>query len=114
MGGAGPETGVAMEQITENTRVEGYDAVRLRSASAQVDATFVPAVGMVGASLQMPACSGPLRPRMCDDGYVEVPPAAVICFEPTNALATGDRLILLEPGGGYTATFSITVERRVR
>jgi galactose mutarotase-like enzyme len=44
--------------------------------------------------------------------------ADVICFEPmtapTNALGTGDRLLLLEPGGRYTATFSITVERRVR
>jgi galactose mutarotase-like enzyme len=41
-----------MEQLTEPTRVEGYDAVRLRSSSAHVDATFVPAVGMVGASLR--------------------------------------------------------------
>jgi len=88
MGGAGPETGVAMEHLTQTTRVEGYDAVRLRSASAQVDATFVPAVGMVGASRQITA--------------------------PTNALATGDRLVLLGPGGRYTATFSITVERRAR
>jgi aldose 1-epimerase len=42
----------------------------------------------------------------------------VICFEPmtapTNALATGDRLTMLEPGARYTATFSITVERRTR
>jgi galactose mutarotase-like enzyme len=40
----------------------------------------------------------------------------VICFEPmtapTNALSTGDRLTLLEPGGQYTATFSITVQPR--
>jgi aldose 1-epimerase len=42
----------------------------------------------------------------------------VVCFEPmtspTNALTTGDRLTMLEPGGRYTATFSITVERRTR
>jgi aldose 1-epimerase len=44
--------------------------------------------------------------------------ADVISFEPmtapTNALVTGDRLVLLQPGGSYTATFSITVERRLR
>jgi aldose 1-epimerase len=33
-------------------RVEGYEAVRLRSSSAQFDATFVPRAGMVGASLR--------------------------------------------------------------
>ena len=40
----------------------------------------------------------------------------VICFEPmtapTNALHSGDRLSLVAPGERYTATFSITVERR--
>ena len=38
--------------LTHATRVEGYDAIRLRSASAHLDATFVPAAGMVGASLR--------------------------------------------------------------
>jgi aldose 1-epimerase len=38
--------------LTQPTRVDGYDAIRLRSASAQIDATFVPAAGMVGASLR--------------------------------------------------------------
>jgi aldose 1-epimerase len=41
-----------MEPLTETTRIEGYEAVRLRSSSAQLEATFVPAVGMVGASLR--------------------------------------------------------------
>ena len=39
-------------QLTRPTRLEGYDALRLRSASAYVDATFVPRAGMVGASLR--------------------------------------------------------------
>ena len=39
-------------QITRPTRIEGYDAIRLQSASAHVDATFVPRAGMVGASLR--------------------------------------------------------------
>jgi aldose 1-epimerase len=56
-----------------------------------------------------------------DEGYpaaqVFAPSASdVICFEPmtapTNALASGERLALVAPGGRYTATFSITVERR--
>lgn len=56
-----------------------------------------------------------------DEGYpvaqVFAPAAAdVICFEPMtappNALASGDRLTLVEPGRRYTATFSIAVERR--
>jgi aldose 1-epimerase len=51
-GGAVPETGVAMEPLKETTRIEGYEAVRLRSSSAQLEATFVPEVGMVGASLR--------------------------------------------------------------
>jgi aldose 1-epimerase len=111
----------------------------------ELDANSIP----TGASQPMAAQSGPLRTRTFDDGYVEVPPAAefvlsgggrrivvrfdegfpaaqvfapsaadVVCFEPmtapTNALATGDGLILLEPGARYSATFSITVERRVR
>jgi aldose 1-epimerase len=38
--------------LTHPTHVEGYDAIRLRSASAHLDATFVPAAGMVGASLR--------------------------------------------------------------
>jgi galactose mutarotase-like enzyme len=38
--------------LTHATRVEGYDAIRLRSASAHLDATFVPTAGMVGASLR--------------------------------------------------------------
>jgi len=46
------ETGVAMEHLTAPTRIEGYDAVRLRSSSAHLTATFVPGVGMVGASLR--------------------------------------------------------------
>jgi aldose 1-epimerase len=41
-----------MEHRTATTRIEGYEAVRLRSSSAHVDATFVPGVGMVGASLR--------------------------------------------------------------
>jgi aldose 1-epimerase len=41
-----------MEHISEPARIEGYDAVRLRSSSAHLDATFVPTVGMVGASLR--------------------------------------------------------------
>jgi aldose 1-epimerase len=41
-----------MQPLVESARIEGYDAVRLRSSSAQVDATFVPEVGMVGASLR--------------------------------------------------------------
>ena len=44
-------TWVAMP-LTHPTRVEGYDAIRLRSASAHLDATFVPTAGMVGASLR--------------------------------------------------------------
>jgi galactose mutarotase-like enzyme len=39
-------------QLTRPTRLEGYDALRLRSSSAHVDATFVPRAGMVGASLR--------------------------------------------------------------
>ncbi len=39
-------------ELTQPTRLEGYDAVRLRSASAHLDATFVPGAGMVGASLR--------------------------------------------------------------
>ena len=39
-------------QLVEPVRIEGYEAVRLRSASAHVDATFVPSAGMVGASLR--------------------------------------------------------------
>jgi aldose 1-epimerase len=38
--------------LTHSTSVEGYDAIRLRSAAAQLDATFVPIAGMVGASLR--------------------------------------------------------------
>jgi aldose 1-epimerase len=38
--------------LTHPTRVDGYDAIRLRSASAHLDATFVPIAGMVGASLR--------------------------------------------------------------
>ena len=38
--------------LTQPARVEGYDAIRLRSASAHLDATFVPTAGMVGASLR--------------------------------------------------------------
>jgi aldose 1-epimerase len=38
--------------LIETTTVEGYEAIRLRSASAHLDATFVPAAGMVGASLR--------------------------------------------------------------
>jgi aldose 1-epimerase len=41
-----------MEHLTEPARIEGYEAVRVRSSSAHLDATFVPAVGMVGASLR--------------------------------------------------------------
>ena len=41
-----------MKPLTEPTRVEGYEAVRLRSPSDDVDATFVPSAGMVGASLR--------------------------------------------------------------
>ena len=36
----------------EHTRVEGFDAVRLRSTAGDLEATFVPAAGMVGASLR--------------------------------------------------------------
>jgi galactose mutarotase-like enzyme len=39
-------------QLTQSTRVEGYEAIRLRSSSAHLDATFVPRAGMVGASLR--------------------------------------------------------------
>jgi galactose mutarotase-like enzyme len=39
-----------MEHLTEPARIEGYEAVHLRSSSDDVDATFVPAAGMVGAS----------------------------------------------------------------
>jgi aldose 1-epimerase len=39
-------------QLTQPTRIEGYEAVRLRSAAAHLDATFVPSAGMVGASLR--------------------------------------------------------------
>src|SRR5215467_9319754 len=42
----------ALMQLTQPTRVEGYEAIRLRSASAHLDATFVPVAGMVGASLR--------------------------------------------------------------
>jgi galactose mutarotase-like enzyme len=38
--------------LIQHTRVDGFDAIRLRSASAQLDATFVPIAGMVGASLR--------------------------------------------------------------
>jgi aldose 1-epimerase len=38
--------------LTQTTTVEGYEAIRLRSASAHLDATFVPRAGMVGASLR--------------------------------------------------------------
>src|SRR4051812_1766432 len=38
--------------LTRATRMEGYDAIRLRSASAHLDATFVPIAGMLGASLR--------------------------------------------------------------
>jgi aldose 1-epimerase len=41
-----------MQRLSEHVRVEGYEAVRLRSTSANVDATFVPSAGMVGASLR--------------------------------------------------------------
>lgn len=41
-----------MEQLTQPARIEGYDAIRLRSASAHLDATFVPTAGMLGASLR--------------------------------------------------------------
>jgi aldose 1-epimerase len=41
-----------MEELTQPARIEGYDAIRLRSASAHLDATFVPTAGMVGASLR--------------------------------------------------------------
>jgi aldose 1-epimerase len=41
-----------MKPLIEATRLEGYRAVRLRSSSAQLEATFVPEVGMVGASLR--------------------------------------------------------------
>jgi galactose mutarotase-like enzyme len=39
-------------QLTQPTTIEGYEAIRLRSASAHLDATFVPRAGMVGASLR--------------------------------------------------------------
>jgi aldose 1-epimerase len=100
-----------------------------------------------GASRPMPAQAARLGTRTFDDGYIDVPAGAafalaggtrrivvrfdegypvaqvfapavadVVCFEPMtappNALATGDRLTLVEPGRRYTATFSITVERR--
>jgi aldose 1-epimerase len=38
--------------LTHATRIEGYDAIGLRSASAHLDATFVPIAGMLGASLR--------------------------------------------------------------
>jgi aldose 1-epimerase len=38
--------------LTHATRVDGYDAIRLRSSSSHLDATFVPTAGMVGASLR--------------------------------------------------------------
>lgn len=41
-----------MQRLSERVRIEGYEAVRLRSTSAHVDATFVPSAGMVGASLR--------------------------------------------------------------
>ena len=41
-----------MHDLTKPAQIEGYDAVCLRSSSAHLDATFVPAVGMVGASLR--------------------------------------------------------------
>ena len=40
---------------------------------------------------------------------------AVICFEPmtapTNALASGDGLVIVEPGDSFSASFAIAVER---
>jgi len=40
---------------------------------------------------------------------------AVICFEPmtapTNALASGDGLVIVEPGESFSASFAIAVER---
>src|SRR5919201_5341591 len=38
--------------LLQSTRIEGYEAIRLRSASSHCDATFVPGAGMVGASLR--------------------------------------------------------------
>jgi aldose 1-epimerase len=38
--------------LTQTTTVEGYEAIRLRSTSAHLDATFVPGAGMVGVSLR--------------------------------------------------------------
>ncbi|MEA2256731.1 MAG: aldose 1-epimerase [Solirubrobacteraceae bacterium] len=41
-----------MPELIQRTRVDGHEAVRLRSPSAPVEATFVPGVGMVGVSLR--------------------------------------------------------------
>ena len=41
-----------MDAVTETTTIEGYEAIRLRSPSADFGATFVPRAGMLGASLR--------------------------------------------------------------
>jgi aldose 1-epimerase len=42
-----------MHAVTETTTtIEGYEAIRLRSPSADLEATFVPRAGMLGASLR--------------------------------------------------------------
>ncbi|MEA2358697.1 MAG: aldose 1-epimerase [Solirubrobacteraceae bacterium] len=41
-----------MAELIQRTRVDGHEAVRLRCASAPLEATFVPGVGMVGVSLR--------------------------------------------------------------
>jgi galactose mutarotase-like enzyme len=41
-----------MQTVTAPETIEGYRAIRLRSATADLDAAFLPHIGMVGASLR--------------------------------------------------------------
>jgi hypothetical protein len=73
-----------MVQLTQPTRVEGYEAIRLRSASAHLDATFVPRAGMVGASLRDGAeeLLGGWASRCCTRGPTASPPTSTASTAP--------------------------------
>jgi len=100
-------------QLTQPIRVEGYEAIRLRSAAAHRDATFVPRADWqvelpamrhlelderwipTGASRPVAAQAGPLGDRTLDDGYVDVATGTEF------AVAGGGRRIVVRFEAGY-------------
>jgi galactose mutarotase-like enzyme len=114
----------------------GYEGCRVSDSAAGLAAVFLPAVGMVGASLthdgqELLGRTGDLERCATQGSTMGVPllhPWAnrlggfayaaggrEVALEPmtapTNALASGDGLRLVEPGASFSAAFRIAVER---